>query len=213
VARPAPHDRFGRLLAVLLALFVVTGFPANGLLRIADVVLAFSALLIAVRATGMAGPRWAAIAIGFGIAGTVMIVLAPAGDETTQGIVSLGVALASLGALIAVLARVMEHETVGIETLAGALCGYLLIGFFFGSLYGAADAFGRAQAFGHSVPRTDYSYFSFVTLTTLGYGDLAPATDFMQRLAVLEAMIGQIYLATTIARLVSLFRAENEADA
>jgi ion channel len=208
VAKPTAHDRFGRLLVVLLALFVVTGFPAKGALRVADVVLAFSAMFIAIRATGLAGPRWVSLTIGFGVAGTVLVVLAPAGSEATQGIVSIGIALAVLGALIAVLARVMEHDTVGLETLAGALCGYLLIGFLFGSLYTAADAFGRAHAFGQPVPRTDFSYFSFVTLTTLGYGDLAPKTDFVQRLAVLEAMIGQIYLATTIARLVSLFRSQ-----
>jgi hypothetical protein len=213
VAKPAPHDHFGRLLAVLLALFVVTGFPAQGALRIADVALAFSAMFIAIRATGLAGPRWVTIAIVFGIVGTVLVVLAPVGNRTTQGVVSIGIALAVLGALIAVLARVMEHDVVGLQTLAGALCGYLLIGFFFGSMYTAADAFGSTQVFGQAVPHTDYSYFSFVTLTTLGYGDLAPKTDFVQRLAVLEAMIGQIYLATTIARLVSLFRAESQAEA
>jgi hypothetical protein len=188
----------------------VTGFPAKGLVRAADVVLAFASLLIAVRASGLAGPRWVTAAIGLGVAGTVLVVLAPAGNETTEGVVNVGIALASLGALIAVLARVMEHESVGLETLAGALCGYLLIGFFFAALYAAADAFGGAHAFGRPVPRTDFSYFSFVTLTTLGYGDITPTTDFVQRLAVLEAMIGQIYLATTIARLVSLFRSQRE---
>ena len=60
----------------------------------------------------------------------------------------------------------------------------------------------------HGVSNEDYSYFSFVTLTTVGYGDLVAHTDLGRRIAVVEAMTGQIFLATAVARLVSLYGAE-----
>ena len=52
---------------------------------------------------------------------------------------------------------------------------------------------------------TDYGYASFITLTTVGFGDVVPQTVFVRRLVVVEAIFGQIFLATMVARLVSLF--------
>ena len=58
-------------------------------------------------------------------------------------------------------------------------------------------------------PRSgDYSYFSFVTLTTLGYGDLVPRSDIARTLAVFEAILGQVFLVTAVARIVSLIGSE-----
>jgi len=67
-----------------------------------------------------------------------------------------------------------------------SLCAYLLIGFLFSSMYTATDLLGSARLFGKPVDANDYSYFSFVTLTTTGYGDFTPVTSLGQRVAVIE---------------------------
>ena len=51
-----------------------------------------------------------------------------------------------------------------------------------------------------------FSYFSFTTLTTVGFGDYTAATDIARRIAVIEAVLGQVFIATTLARLVSLYK-------
>lgn len=97
------------------------------------------------------------------------------------------------------------------DRVSGAIAVYLLVGLLWGILYGMVAAttpgsFKGLEAFALGEPgaQQDYIYFSFVTLTTLGYGDMSPVTPFAKTLAWIEAVFGQIYLAVTIARLVSL---------
>ncbi len=83
----------------------------------------------------------------------------------------------------------------------GVLCIYLLLGMLFASAYGLvgdvqSDAF---FASGIDPDISDYLYFSFATLTTVGYGDLSAATDLGRSVAITEALIGQIYLVTVVA--------------
>jgi hypothetical protein len=82
---------------------------------------------------------------------------------------------------------------------------YLLAGMFFSFLYGVIGAVDAdalfAQATGPS--RQDELYFSFVTLTTVGYGDLSPAPGVARAFAVAEMLVGQIYLVTIVSLIVS----------
>ena len=107
--------------------------------------------------------------------------------------------------LVAVLDRVLRHRRVTIQTLLGAVCAYFLIGLVFANVYGLLDAVGNQPLFGTQQPRSVYSYFSFVTLTTVGFGDYTAKTDLGRRIVVIEAVFGTVFLATTLARLVSLF--------
>jgi hypothetical protein len=80
-------------------------------------------------------------------------------------------------------------------------------GLIFAMAFGLTDALTTDPFFAQG-PITDlgrFSYFSFVTLSTLGYGDLSPATAFGQNLAVIEALTGSIYLVTLVGRLVGLY--------
>lgn len=93
-----------------------------------------------------------------------------------------------------------------VETIYGALSVYIMIGIFFaftdsivGSL--APPFFASVQ----DATLKEYLYFSFVTLTTLGYGDFVPKGDLPRTLAVIEAVLGQLYLVTVVALLVSNF--------
>ena len=87
----------------------------------------------------------------------------------------------------------------------GALCIYLLIGLIFAFAYAAAHAItGYAQISPvHGDEIQDSLYFSFITLTTVGYGDLVPSTEVGRALAIFEALLGQIYLVTVVAVMVS----------
>jgi hypothetical protein len=122
-----------------------------------------------------------------------------------HGIVGLVIAAIYLAILVGVLRRVLAQRHVTTETILGALCVYFIVGLLFSNIFMAIDALSVEPIFGFPVPRADYSYFSFITLTTVGYGDLTAVTDIARRFAVIEAMTGQIFLATAVARLVSLY--------
>jgi Ion channel len=105
-----------------------------------------------------------------------------------------------------ILNRILRHETVNIETVAGAIDVYVLLGLIFSALYRSIATIGGMPFFvqTHHATANQFLYFSFVTQTTLGYGDLTPATNVGRSIVVLEALIGQVFLVTLVARLVSL---------
>jgi len=107
----------------------------------------------------------------------------------------------------AIWSRLKRYRAVSKQTVWAALCIYLLIGLFFSSLHAAVGNFTPIPFFtsysGTSIK--DYLFFSFTTMTTLGYGDLTPQGDLPRTLAVVEALIGQIYLVTIVALLIGNF--------
>ena len=111
-----------------------------------------------------------------------------------------------------VLYSVLRQRTVTLDTIAGASCVYLFVGFLWASLFALLDHLqpGSIQfpaAWANAPPGAEmarYVYFSFVTLTTLGYGDIVPATVDASGLVVAEAVVGQLYLTVLVARLVGL---------
>lgn len=94
------------------------------------------------------------------------------------------------------------------DRLQGALCVYLLIGLTFATVFELLQAQAPGSLhFPRGIPEwTDYLYFSFVTLTTLGYGDIVPVTPRAQSLVILEAATGVLYVAVLVAWLVSALR-------
>lgn len=103
----------------------------------------------------------------------------------------------------------LRGRVVDAEHLYAALSAYLLAGVFCGVLYQVVSHAwpGAFSGGGVPIPLTFPSaiYFSFVTLATLGYGDIVPASDAARGIAVVEAVAGQLYVAVMIARLVSLY--------
>jgi hypothetical protein len=102
--------------------------------------------------------------------------------------------------------RVMRHGPITIHHIVGAVAMYLLIGIAFGEAARAVallDPQAYASASGRGFVRADLYYFSFVTLTTVGYGDITPVHPFARSLAILEGLTGQLFPAILIARLVS----------
>lgn len=118
--------------------------------------------------------------------------------------------------LPAILRKVFLHPRITINTLAAAISGYLLLGLFFTVLYRFLTDLSTAQFFAQ-VPNgqtnaTDYEYFSFITITTVGYGDITPLSGLARAAAVSEAVIGQIFLVTIVARVVSQLGQQRNVD-
>jgi voltage-gated potassium channel len=124
----------------------------------------------------------------------------------------LPVALLVTATLPITISRVLHHRRVTYETVLGALCAYVLIGLLFAFLYLAVNEVSSEPFFTQPGPHTqgEYMYFSFVALTTLGFGDLSPSIGLPQALTVLEALLGSIFLVTLVARLVTLWVRQDE---
>jgi len=105
---------------------------------------------------------------------------------------------------------VFKVDAVTGDTIAGSICAYLLLGLAWAHVFALLHIFNPETLNLTVVPRgasdlEPFIYFSFVTLTTLGYGDLTPGTAPAQFLAISEALTGQIYLVVLVARLVSVY--------
>lgn len=201
-------DRFGLVLALLVLSYLVFALSGSSTPRILEGSFALVALWLALHASAV-GPRvrlWAAAMLLAAFLAVVVITQSVA-DSTARGLSELWFVVVFLLTLIAVLRRVLIHQEVKLETICGALSAYLLLGLMFSAVYGAMADLGDQQLFVQvaepSIPLRQY--FSFTTLTTLGYGDVTAATNIGRAVATLEAICGQIFLVTLIARLVANF--------
>jgi hypothetical protein len=107
-----------------------------------------------------------------------------------------------VAALTAIVRRLTRHLRVDGSTLMGALCIYLLLGLVFASLFGVIAAIQHTAFFTGNVGDgswTDRVYFSYTTLTTVGYGDFTAATGIGRISAISEVLLGQLYLVSVVA--------------
>jgi Ion channel len=147
----------------------------------------------------------------------LMVVLAVRVSTAWLDLVTLASVNLALWTVVALLAAAsalrfaLGAQAVDREHLYAGLSAYLLAGIFFGVFYWVLEqTWPGSLAIPGEGAQSNFSltvaiYYSFVTLTTLGYGDIAPRSDVVRGLAILEAVAGQLYLAVMIARLVSLY--------
>lgn len=206
------HYRYSTLLASLLVLFIAYPIMQKlGMIRFWSL-LFVAELLLAVYAVSEARKAlWVAV-----------VLVAPAAlgelsfflfeNEATHwfAFVSITIFLAYVSAVV-YKTSVLAPGRVTSDRVAGAISVYFLLGLLWSVVYGLVsavnpDAFIGMEPFDLEEPSAQqgFTYFSFVTLTTLGYGDMSPVSPMARMLAWLEAVFGQLYLAVTIARLVSL---------
>jgi hypothetical protein len=144
-----------------------------------------------------------------GLVAVVLAVLSSAFDDLhLLGASSLVVVTLLLVAAGAILRTVLAETSVGFRTILGAISVYTILGLLFTFLYAALDRIQSAPFFGSGVrlETGDFLFFSFTTLTTTGYGNLVPAGQPGKMFAGLEMLMGQIFLVTLVAGLVSLWR-------
>lgn len=106
--------------------------------------------------------------------------------------------------LLFVVYRLSQHRRVTAQTLLGSITAYLLIPLVFYYAFVVTDSVQTTPFFGRPASGPEYMYFSLTTVTTLGYGDPSPVTNFGQLLATTEALIGQLYLVVVVALIVGL---------
>ncbi len=103
----------------------------------------------------------------------------------------------------------LELQEISFDHIAAALSAYLLFGVVWGIAYYLLELFAPGSLSVSGDFQADlvgtYTYFSFVTLTTLGYGDVLPVSQQAKSLALVEAVVGQLYLAVLIGKLVGMY--------
>jgi len=207
---PRFADSFGLVLLLLVISFFVLAVAGDGEIgRVASMVIFATTTWLALRAAQVQR-RILRIALAvIPIATVVSIVLVLAGGEDTAGTVQrILMILLVVVAPIAILRRLVEHPVISLNTFYGAVCVYLLIAMFFATVFGLIANISGHQFFAQltTTPKDtstiDYLYFSFVTITTTGYGDLTAATSVGRMTAVVEAIFGQLYLITVVALVV-----------
>jgi len=120
--------------------------------------------------------------------------------------------------VVSILLEIFKRKAITLDMIYGSICVYLLIGVAWAYVYAILENinpgsfnfplhyFEAHPSLGESQARsTLLFYYSFVTLSTLGYGDITPVTHAAQSIAVLEAITGQFYLAILVARLVGIY--------
>jgi hypothetical protein len=113
-----------------------------------------------------------------------------------------------LVAPVSIVRHLALRRMVDLQTVLGAIAAYLLVGMFFAFLYRALGALQPGMFFGSQGEGTfpQDLFFSFTTLTTTGYGNLVPAANPGQSFAVLEMLVGQLFLVTAVAKVISAWQ-------
>jgi hypothetical protein len=211
-AERAGPRRYGLLLVATVLSLGVQGIVAPGAVQqVVVTALAGASVLLALRAAEVPPSLLRAAAIVTLVVLAVSIVHVATddiGDGTARLMNAVLLALGPPAVAVGVVRDVRGSGRVRVQAVMGVLSLYLLVGMLFGFLYGAIDRFGDNPLFttGELATVSECLYFSFTTLTTVGYGDLVTSGDLGHTLAVLEALTGQIYLVTVVSLIVGNLR-------
>jgi voltage-gated potassium channel len=208
IARPPGRTgRYYLLLGLLLADILVIGLAgASKFATFTYTPLTAATLLLALR-TSEAHRRTMRVAwVAAGLAVIVSIAALITGDVKLNGFTYFMLFALLLASPVAILRRVVTSRHVTPRLLIGAICVYLMIGLLFTFIYLGVNAV-HPSFFKQGVETEPsiYLYFSFITQATVGYGDFTPGSAVPRVLVVFEALLGQVFLVTTVARLVSLY--------
>jgi hypothetical protein len=202
-------DAFGLVLLLVLLIYVMAsvisnrGWPAVLLTAVIGATSVVALTSSHVRATFVRRVLWLA-----GLAVVLAAISAVTGGRhwlSAANLLNIGLLAV---AMAAVLRRVLTSENVSSRTIGGAISVYASLGILFTWAYGLIDRFEGGGFFGEAagIRGSDFLFFSYTTLTTTGYGNLVPAGQVGRMLSGLEMMIGQVFLVTLVAGLVSLWR-------
>lgn len=209
VARLRAAHSYGLVLGLVIVVFVFTSVAPNS--DWADSTLVLLQSLTLVTALWTSGVAQADSRISIGLLALAMasaFALLIFGGTFFEAVVLILAGVLTLATILTVALGIIDQGEANVKAVTGAVCVYVLIGLLFVFLYGAIAVIGSSDFFaqGTDGTRSLRLYFSFVTLSTLGYGDYTPAHELGRTLAIVEALFGQLYLVTVIAVLVSRMR-------
>ncbi|WP_217922861.1 potassium channel family protein [Miltoncostaea oceani] len=205
--RRVPHG-YGLVLIALVAAVVVGAVGTRGLGLVLSALVLVGVWHATANAVGVSRVlRRAGSAVVVLLVVGAVVAFADGGSGVRAG-VGFATAAVTVGVAVLIAADLLRHREVTLATVAGLVSLYLLIALIFGQLYlGCAEL--SSTAFASSVGplgRFDLLYFSFVTITTVGFGDITPAIGVTRALAAGEAVTGQLFLVTVVARAVAMMR-------
>jgi hypothetical protein len=198
--------RFGIVLGLLIATFVLLVSGTTGpWTRLTLVFLQAATFVIALSAADMPRTIQRVGRVLALLCVLIACVTIPFSGHTPTVTLAIESGLLVAGAPVAIAWSIVRHHVIDQRTVLAAICIYVLIGLLFAFLYTTIGEIQNQPFFVQTQHATssEYVYFSFVTLTTVGYGDFTAAAHLGRALAVLEALVGQIYLVTIVALLVS----------
>lgn len=202
-------DAFGLVLLLVLITYVLTSLLANRGWDAVVLTIATSATSVVALVSSHAQIKAVRAALLLSIASVVLAAIAAmSGHHVWLELASVFQITLLAIAMGAVLRRIMIAPEIGSRTILGALSVYAVLGILFTFVYGAIDRIQSGPFFeGVAHPSgSDFLFFSYTTLTTTGYGDLVPGGQPGRMIAGLEMMIGEIFLVTLVAGLVSLWQ-------
>lgn len=209
VGRPRAGHNFEYVLLLILASFVFAATAPDEPWAASVLVLLQTAnLVVALWTSGLSrAGAWynGCLLVGALVLAAAGLIWTGSSFSATLGLVS---AAMTLAIVVVIALTVVRQGEVNRQSITGAICVYLLLGMIFMFVYGAAATLGDGLFFaqGTDGTRALRVYFSYVTLATLGYGDYTPAGNLGHTLAVVEALLGQLYLVTVVALLVARMR-------
>jgi hypothetical protein len=201
------RKRFGLLLLAIAAEFVLQGVASPGPWEQVIVSVLLAATLLLALWVADVTPRVirAAALLALLLVGLSLVEALVGGANRISAKIAdlLLVTLAPPAIVLGILRTLRARNQVTIEAVFGVLSLYLLLGMFFAFMYGAIGQID-GTFFAQDVPATAARclYFSFATLTTVGYGDLTAASNLGHTLSVSEALLGQVYLVTIVSVIV-----------
>jgi voltage-gated potassium channel len=208
----APGSRFGMLLTSLVVMLFLPFVLPAGLNAILSP-LFFTVVLLSSLSAVADTRRHVVIGTALAVPGCVLIITGSVTQIPTVTVLSEIVALGFLAYVaVTILVYVLRARQVDLGIVLGSVCVYLMVALMWGLGF---DLIERWQPGSFAVPplaegermRNALQYFSFVTITTLGYGDIQPVTAYARLVSVMEAVVGQLYLVVLVARLVGLHTA------
>lgn len=199
---------YGVLLALILVAFGIEGIAEPGRWELFLLTVLLGATLMMSLRVAIAKP-----AIKRAVLAVLVVLAALSFADALAGEVAeqwarlanaLLVALAPTAIVVGVVRRLRQTRSVPVEAVVGVVCVYVLLGMFFAFLYGFVDRVGNVSFFagGQAATVSRCLYFSFTTLSTVGYGDLTAASNLGKTLAISEALLGQVYLVTVVSLIV-----------
>jgi hypothetical protein len=202
-------ERYGALLGAIVVAYAIQGIANPGRWEQAVMTALLGVTLVLAYRVADA-KRWVlrlavavvgvliALSLGNAIGGSV-------NDGATRIADALLVIFAPPAIIIGVIRTLRARQAVTVEAVLGVLCVYILVGMFFAYVYGSIDYVGGSPFFAGTEPATVARclYFSFASLTTVGYGDLTARTNLGHTLSVSEALLGQVYLVTVVSLIVA----------